>query len=136
MSVQDVAVTVTIAAVQCGTCGTWFGLDAHFRRLALQDGRKFYCPNGHYIGWSDTENAKLQRDLKLAQQRIQYAKEAEERASRRAVSAEMSRRVTKGHLTRIRQRVGGGVCPKCNRTFRQLAAHMQCKHPDFGRAEA
>lgn len=27
-------------------------------------------------------------------------------------------------------RIGAGICPCCNRTFSQLARHMQSKHPD------
>lgn len=33
--------------------------------------------------------------------------------------------------TRIKNRVKNGVCPCCNRTFENLARHMQAKHSDF-----
>lgn len=32
---------------------------------------------------------------------------------------------------RLRKRASAGVCPCCNRTFSQLARHMQTKHPTF-----
>lgn len=28
-------------------------------------------------------------------------------------------------------RVSAGTCPCCNRSFKQLAAHMKNKHPDY-----
>ena len=32
-------------------------------------------------------------------------------------------------LTRVKNRVSRGVCPNCNRTFKDLARHMASKHP-------
>ena len=37
----------------------------------------------------------------------------------------------KGQVTRIKKRVANGVCPCCNRTFKDLAAHMSTQHPDY-----
>ena len=46
-------------------------------------------------------------------------------------AAERSAAAYKGHLTRVKRRVGNGVCPCCNRTFKNLADHMTTKHPDY-----
>ena len=40
-------------------------------------------------------------------------------------------RSQKAAKTRLKNRVASGVCPCCNRTFKQLAAHMSRQHPEF-----
>ena len=49
--------------------------------------------------------------------------------------AEASLQATKGVVTRLKKRAIAGVCPCCNRTFQQLAAHMAHKHPDYKQPE-
>jgi hypothetical protein len=46
-------------------------------------------------------------------------------AARRGAAAQ------KGQKTRIKNRIARGVCPCCNRSFADLGAHMQQKHPHF-----
>ena len=44
---------------------------------------------------------------------------------------ERSHAATRGHLTRAKKQVHRaehGVCPHCNRSFQNLARHMQTKH--------
>jgi hypothetical protein len=38
-------------------------------------------------------------------------------------------------VTKIKNRVGHGVCPCCTRSFQNLARHMASEHPTFA-AEA
>lgn len=45
--------------------------------------------------------------------------------------AEASLKATKGVVTRLSKRASAGTCPCCNRTFKQLAAHMATKHQTF-----
>ncbi|WP_159103999.1 hypothetical protein [Rhodopseudomonas sp. B29] len=47
-----------------------------------------------------------------------------EAAERRAAAA-------RGQVTKIKNRVGHGVCPCCNRTFANLARHMAGEHPGY-----
>lgn len=91
----------------------------------------WYCPNGHsatYIGMSEEDKlrARLQREsdraARLAAERDQL--KASERAQRAAATRARNQR------DKERKRVGNGVCPCCNRTFKQLAAHMKAKHPE------
>lgn len=44
--------------------------------------------------------------------------------------------VRKGLLTRMKNRVGNGVCPCCNRHFKNLQGHMKTKHPEFKDSES
>lgn len=66
-----------------------------------------------------------------AERSKQWAEES--RDSWRKSSETNARRLSaqRGVTTRIKNRVKHGVCPCCQRTFRQLAAHMKSKHPDF-----
>jgi hypothetical protein len=46
-------------------------------------------------------------------------------------SAERSAAAFKGQATRLRKRIGHGVCPACHRTFRQVSDHMDRMHPGY-----
>lgn len=37
----------------------------------------------------------------------------------------------KGVTTRIKNRIANGVCPCCQRTFKNLARHMKGQHPNY-----
>lgn len=93
----------------------------------------FYCAYGHrqFYVEGETEADKLRRERdRLAQQiaykddRIKSLREEAEAAGRRAAAA-------RGQVTKIKNRVGHGVCPCCNRTFENLARHMTSQHPTF-----
>ena len=117
-------------------CGITFAVPDWWETKRREDHSPWFCPNGHCQHFSGPTEAELLREqLEVERESALWAREDAENARRRAVSAEMSRRVTKGHLTRIKRRVGHGVCPACNRTVGQLARHMATKHPDFGNGE-
>lgn len=123
--------TCTLVQHTCWVCGVKFGLDERHEANLRQRGENFYCPKGCCLRFGKSEAQKLRDELEQEKRVTQWEREAKERANRRAVAAEHSWRVTKGHLTRIKKRVGAGVCPCCNRTFAQLAAHMASKHPGW-----
>lgn len=94
----------------------------------FRDGQKqtgIYCPLGHtYIRSGEGEAARLKRQLEAEQNR------------RAAVQAELdqteaSLRAQKGATTRAKRRHAAAVCPACNRSFKQLRAHMERMHPDY-----
>ena len=121
---RDKTITVTLVAVNCGVCGAAFGLSEQFKKQRLEDGKAFYCPNGHCISYHDTELARTKRELIRAQNSIEYERSRREQEKR-------SHSATKGKLTKFKNRVHAGVCPCCNRTFQNLQAHMKTQHPDF-----
>jgi phage/plasmid primase-like uncharacterized protein len=107
--------------------------DALFDAAKRSEKVGFYCSYGHPLvfmeGESDLDKMRRERD-RLAQQlaqrddRIREEREARETAERRAAAA-------RGLVTKIKNRVGHGVCPCCNRTFSDLARHMAGKHPGY-----
>ena len=120
--------SITIEAVSCGECGIHFGMPEWYVKARKSDHRTWYCPNGHgraYRGESDAD--KVQRLSGQLDQERTRRQQAEERELH-------ERRLRRGTETKIRNlkaRVKAGVCPCCNRTFKQLARHMTTKHPEF-----
>lgn len=111
--------------VEVCTCGVLFAAPESMLDSRRQDGRSFYCPNGHSLAYS-SENASLKRQL--ANERDRAGRLAAERDQTKASLA-----ATKGHLTRARHRAASGVCPVqgCKRHFKDLERHIASKHPDF-----
>jgi len=133
---SGITIGVDIVPMTCPVCGVRYGVDRVYQEKKYQEGGRWKCPNGDPLIYRENEADRLRKLLEQAEQTIQIERANKETANRRAVSAEMSRRVTKGHLTRLRQRVAHGVCPCCGRTFQQLARHMANKHPNFPQESA
>lgn len=117
------AYATTLEVISCGNCGIPFGLPVDLAAARREDGGSFYCPNGHFVGWAETEAKRLARELRAARDRT-AAWQA------RAEGAEASLRTTKGHVTRLRRQVLAGECPFCGQHLRDLARHIGRRHPD------
>lgn len=120
-------VLTTYVVIDCCQCGALFGIPNDVDDELLRTGRSFYCPNGHPQHYTESTETKLQaerdKNARITAQLDQM------RADRDAM--ERSRNATKGQLTKVKKRVASGVCPCCNRTFADLAAHMANKHPKY-----
>ncbi|MEE4384017.1 MAG: hypothetical protein V2J02_18610 [Pseudomonadales bacterium] len=118
-------VTVELAEVNCGECGGVYAISERYRRQKKEKGGFWTCPYCR-TGWGYGEG-ELERERKRrhqAEQRARLAEDARQDALRREAAA-------KGQLTKARKRMAAGVCPCCNRTFKQVTAHMRRKHPEF-----
>jgi hypothetical protein len=115
------------------SCGAEQAMTKEAYRILKQSAATFYCVHGHTRWYppGESEEDKLRRERdRLKQNEAWY----EQRLKDVQAEAEHERRRAngyKGHATRITKRAKAGVCPCCNRTFRQLAAHMANKHPEF-----
>lgn len=113
----------------CCNCGILFAMPQDFKQMLLSKPlvKKFYCPNGHeqwYTGKSP--EAKL---------REAEAELSNERGRRRLAeeNAEKARVQAKREATRrknVQARADAGVCQHCHRQFKDVAGHMERKHPD------
>lgn len=122
---EIVGLSVTIEVHHCGTCGVIFGFEEKWAEERRSDKASWCCPNGHVFSWNGKPEVFELRD-QLAEQKRRN------KATRDLLAAEeRSHAATRGHLTRTKKRVAQGVCPCCNRTFKQLAAHMANKHPGY-----
>lgn len=130
-------ITHTFHVVSCYSCGNPFGITESLYRRAVTDATGcVYCPAcSKGTIWRESEAEKRIKDLekKLAWEAAEVTrqKEAREREKIAKEAAEASLRSTKGVVTKLKTRANHGVCPCCNRTFKQLASHMAIKHPNF-----
>ncbi|SKU47360.1 Uncharacterised protein [Mycobacteroides abscessus subsp. abscessus] len=106
-------------------CGVPYALNDEFIRQRRKDHKSWHCPNGHsqyYPQKNETEEAKA----RAAMLERQLANRDEDLRAAKAAHA-----VTKGKLTKTRNRIAKGVCPCCNRSFANLQRHMAGQHPDY-----
>ncbi len=122
-----------LTVISCGECAIPFAIPSDLHESVRASGRSFYCPNGHKIGYSETDNQRLKRELANARRRADYAETSRQAARDQADAAARSARAYKGHATRLKKRAAAGICPVdgCRRPFRNLADHMDTKHPGY-----
>ena len=108
----------------CPKCGVPFALPKRLYDACHKQGQDFYCPNGHALGWDETEADRQRRRADQAEQRI-AARDDEIHSLERAVSAQ------KGNVTKLKRRAAAGTCPCCQRSFMNVNAHLANKHPDY-----
>lgn len=108
----------------CCVCGIHFGVPPRLTQQKREKGGTFYCPNGHQLGWDETELDRLRKQA-------ERARAAQTAANDQRAAAERSNRALRGVITRERRRVANGLCPCCKRSFANLAQHMSGQHPDY-----
>jgi len=118
-------------AIFCYSCGVEFHIAEAFNSDLVKSKRSFYCPNGHSQAYCENEADKLRREKdRLTQQLAQKDDEIKWQRDHR-LEAERKVVAAKGQITKLKKRAKAGVCPCCNRTFSDMAAHMKTKHPDM-----
>jgi len=120
----------TLVLVDCAACAIQFAVPERFDRKRQETGDSFWCPNGHSLSYKG-ELAELRRKLVSKETQLTAANDQRRAAEQDADTARRQAAAARGQVTRLKNRVGNGVCPCCNRTFRQLAAHMRTKHPGY-----
>jgi len=93
----------------------------------------WYCYRGHrqhFSGQSKEEELKkkladMTRFRDNGIKRLEWKAEELRKEQR-------SKAAIKGQVTKIKKRVKNGVCPCCNRSFKNLGGHMSSKHPTYG----
>lgn len=122
----------TLESVACW-CGIGFAIPVQLYESAQRNhSQGFFCPLGHsvvFTGKSTLEKlAEARRDAEWSQA------QARARALRDQLDAsERSRAAIKGQVTKLRKRIGAGVCPVdgCRRHFQNVQAHIERMHPGF-----
>lgn len=123
--------TGTLEIVECANCHQDFGVQPRIVKERRRDHGTFYCPLGHHNYYPQKS------DVERLRERVADAEATATRQIARADQAEaeakLQKRIAaanKGTVTKMRKRIGRGVCPCCNRQFENLARHMASKHPD------
>lgn len=106
-------------------CGVPYALNDEFVRQRRKDHKSWHCPNGH-SQYYPQKNETEQEKAKVARLERQLANRDEDLRAAKAAHA-----VTKGKLTKTRNRIAKGVCPCCNRSFANLQRHIAGQHPDY-----
>src|SRR5450759_5771962 len=111
LSLQTV---LQISTTRCFKCGCVIGMESEFYEHRLGDHATFYCPNGHAQNFI-SESAAEKANRLLREEQARHA---------RTLARENEERAAKEKAERKLKRVKCGVCPECNRTFENLARHM------------
>lgn len=118
-----IKISIDMTEMVCGKCGINFTVPEDWRSGKQETGETWYCPNGHPRAYAESDVDKAKKALE--EEKIRHiatlARLNEARAAERKAVAETER---------LKKRVSAGVCPCCNRTFKQLARHMKTKHPE------
>lgn len=122
---------VTLESVRCSGCGVTFAMPDFVLAERRNTSKRFHCPNGCHQYFGETEADRLRKQL--AREKAAHDQtRAEEYRQRELAKADRHRcRAFKGQVTKIKNRVSKGVCPCCNRFFKNLHRHMASKHPDY-----
>lgn len=130
----------TLVVMTCPSCGVTYAIPERLDEAARKHNRatqpnnywSWCCPFGHELSYSgkneeqrlrDTLDAERRRSGRLAAERDQAT------ASARAHKGAATR--ARNERDRIAKRAKAGVCPCCNRSFKQLRRHMQSQHPHY-----
>jgi hypothetical protein len=124
---------VSLTAVDCCQCGYTIWMADTFIAALKNNKNSFHCTScGTKQGWHNASEAdRLKIRLEAAEKQLAFARN--NAASERDAREHTERRLVaqRGVVTRIKNRVGNGVCPCCTRSFGDLKRHMANKHPDY-----
>lgn len=122
---NKVTETIEFILEDCCSCGISFFIPQHLKKRLLSTHERFYCPNGHGMSYT----AKTDEQLKIEQLERDLERKKSDILD---VETQLLDTISeKNKLSRQLKRVHKGVCPCCNRTFKQLSLHMQNKHPTY-----
>jgi Zn-finger nucleic acid-binding protein len=129
------AETVTLVLEECPTCGIVFGLPRNWLNNSRRRGKSIYCPNGHTFWYGESEEDKLSRALKEAQDKLAARTSHLDRTQAELESMQRRYAAQRGATTRLKNRLRAGQCPACALIFEDLGDHMAAVHPTFNREE-
>lgn len=115
----------------CGECYIAFAIPQEKENRCLESGESWHCPNGHCRIYTKSDNAKLKEKLARVEADKDYYRNRTDELYNQKTHLERRVAATKGQVTKIKNRVGRGVCPCCNRTFQNLGQHMHNQHPEW-----
>ena len=125
----SLAFEVELTQINCGECGGTYAINERYRKQQYQKGGSWTCPYCR-CGWGysgNSENEKLKRENEHLRKQKEWAEQETRNTQNRL-------RAQKAATTKAKKKLGRtkhGVCPCCNRAFKQLAAHMKRMHPDW-----
>lgn len=128
---QTIQRTQRFIVIDCCSCGISFCMTEDMQNRRRDDGKSFFCPNGHSQSYTESTVDRLRKELEAKDKLLLREKELSASYRRTKDTAMRSAAASRGAITKLKKRINHGVCPCCQRAFKQLAAHMKAKHPDF-----
>lgn len=126
-----ITLNVRLTEIEC-TCGTLFAISEQYETELRRTHATFYCPRGHHLSYrGKTEEEKLREQLGAARELAEREATRRRQADQRAEHEERSARAYRGHVTRLKRRLGAGKCPCCSETFPDVAEHLAAEHPGY-----
>ncbi len=126
-----VTYSTVMEATDCCVCGVPFAMPESLMKQRRYDGERFYCPNGHSLVYKDSDQSRLERRAKRAEEEARALRDSYNEVRMDLAQEKRSKAAIKGQLTKTKKRVGNGVCPCCNRHFVNLERHMKGQHPGY-----
>jgi len=126
-------VSIQMYVSDCPNCGVVYGITNAYEVRRREDGKNFYCPNGHGGSFGESEIAKAQRLQATAESQMRVARVSRDAARDQAEASERSARAYRGQVTRIKNKIAAGVCPvgTCRRPFSNVQAHIKTQHKSW-----
>lgn len=121
----------TLTITHCGVCGIKHAIPSELYNKAKDYGESWCCPKGHNLVFVTTEKEKLENKIASLERSLTYKQSRLDETFTDLVKSRNEARAQKAAKTRLKNRVKHGVCPCCNRTFKQLTEHMKTTHPDY-----
>lgn len=129
-------VNTNLTTVNCGGCGGTYAIQERYRQECYQEGKSWTCPYCRiYWGYEEGETDKLKKQVANLIEQNQRISQNRDYHQKEAAHFRHSRDAIKGIVTKIKKRVGNGVCPCCKRTFQNLHDHIKRQHPAFAETE-
>jgi len=114
-------------------CGFQFALPFCFTERLKENHNSFYCPKcrtGQFFP-QKSDKEILESKLKRVQEERDFFMDQSSRNERRLTAHKGVITKVKKKLNSAEQRVANGVCPCCNKSFKNVRLHMRSKHPGF-----
>jgi hypothetical protein len=117
----------------CPRCGTIFGITTSLETRRREDGKSFWCPNGHSMSFGVGEIEDAQRLQRVAEANAKRALASRDAWRDQAGAAERSKSAMRGQITRMKNKIAAGVCPvgNCRRPFENVKSHILTQHKDW-----
>lgn len=142
---ESFSADTTLCTVECCACGILYAIPdslddwlRKYNRAAYPNGYgSTCCPAGHkwhYPGRNTEQIAK--RDAERARDAAARARAERDQAEASARAQKAAATRARNERDRERRRTAAGVCPCCNRSFKQLARHVCSQHPDYPETKA
>ena len=128
-------ISVSLEEFKCWVCGCNFAVESTIADNKRRYGKSMYCPNGCQLGFGETPEQKLRKEMEeklaVAKRQKEYLEASLSTTRNKLDETERRRRAEKGAKTRLKNRINAGTCPCCDQSFADLAEHIQSQHPEF-----